>query len=288
MILPELTGNENLKNQLSRLEEQNRMPHAVIIDGGNEELRLKLAEHLAMWAVCESEGEKPCSSCKGCTLAKAKSHSDIHYAEGEGKTDSYNKKEMSFIVKDAYIKPYIADRKVYILSECDRKLPVISQNIFLKTLEEPPQDVLFIMTCKTSKSLLETIRSRAMTFTLESELGYSDEHLDLSREIALGIVAKSEMDLLKATYKLDERAKALTVLDLVIQLLRDGLAVYVGSEAELDAEIAETLCRKLTKKNYLELIDITKDAQLKITQNVGLKLVSTELCAKYRRALWQR
>ena len=102
------------------------------------------------------------------------------------------------------------------------------------------------------------------------------------------MVANSEMELLMATYKLDERAKALSVLDLVILLLRDGLAVYVGAQAELDSETAETLCKKLTKKNYIELIEITKEAQLNITRNVGLKLVSTDLCAKYRRALWQR
>lgn len=288
MIFPELNGNENLKNQLSRLEQNNRMPHAVIIDGGSEELRLLLAEHLAQWAVCESDGDKPCGVCKSCTLSKAKSHGDIHYAKGEGKTDIYNKEEMSFIVRDAYIKPYISGRKVYILSECDRKLPVISQNIFLKTLEEPPQDVLFIMTCKTAKSLLETIRSRSVVFTLESELSYDEEYLDLAKELALGITAHTEMEFLKAANKLDERAKALTVLDLLILLLRDGLSVYVGGDAELDARTAEALCKKLTKKNYLELIDIVKDSQLKITQNVGLKLAATDLCAKCRRALWQR
>lgn len=288
MIFPEIQGNENLKHSLNELEAKNRMPHAVIIDGGNEETRLSLARHLAKWAVCESENEKPCSNCKGCTLAHADSHSDIHYSKGEGKTGIYNKEEMLFIIKDSYSKPYIAERKVYILSECDRKLPVISQNIFLKTLEEPPADVLFIITCKTSKSLLETIRSRAVTFTLESEFKYSEEYMALSKEIALGITSRTEMELLKATFKLDEREKALSVLDLVILLLRDGLAVYVGSEAETDNETAQLLCKKLTKKNYIELIEITKDAQLKITQNTGLKLVSTDLCAKYRRALWQR
>ena len=241
-----------------------------------------------MWAVCEAESDKPCGVCKGCRLAAAKSHSDIHYAKGEGKTDIYNKDEMSFIVRDAYIKPYIANRKVYILSECGRKLPVISQNIFLKTLEEPPQDVLFIMTCDNAKSLLETIRSRASVFTLESKLEYNGEYLELAKKIAAGIVGRSEMELLKATYELDEREKSLKTLDLLMLLLRDGLAVSLDGEAELDPETARMLCKRLTKQNYLELIDITRDARLKITQNVGLKLVSTRLCAEYRRALWQR
>lgn len=286
MIFPEIKGNDKIKKSLSEL--QNRMPHAIIIDGGSAQLRETLADHLAMWAVCESDGEKPCGVCKGCTLAKAKSHSDIFYAKGEGKTEIYNKDIMSFIIKDAYIKPYISEKKVYILSECDRKFPVISQNIFLKTLEEPPLDVLFIMTCESAKSLLETIRSRAAAFTLESELSYDEEELSLAKEIVTGITARSEMELLKATYKLDARNKALNVLDLVILLLRDGLAVYLGGEAELDDESAQTLCKKLTKKNYIDLIEITKDSETKITQNVGLKLVSTDLCAKYRRTLWQR
>lgn len=286
MIFPDIKGNDKIKKSLSEL--QNRMPHAIIIDGGSAQLRETLAEHLTMWAVCESDGEKPCGVCKGCTLAKAKSHSDIFYAKGEGKTEIYNKDIMSFIIKDAYIKPYISEKKVYILSECDRKFPVISQNIFLKTLEEPPLDVLFIMTCESAKSLLETIRSRAAAFTLESELSYDEEELSLAKEIVTGITARSEMELLKATYKLDARNKALNVLNLVILLLRDGLAVYLGGEAELDDESAQTLCKKLTKKNYIDLIEITKDSKTKITQNVGLKLVSTDLCAKYRRTLWQR
>lgn len=288
MIFPELEGNEKLKKALSGLETGSRMPHAVIIDGADEKTRSDLADWLAMRAVCESDGEKPCNVCKGCKLASAHSHSDIHYAKGEGKTDIYNKDEMRFIVRDAYVKPYIADRKVYILSECDRKLPVISQNIFLKTLEEPPQDVLFIMTCENSKSLLPTILSRATVFTLESKLDINEEYLTLAKKIAAGIVGRSEMELLKSTFALDEREKSLKTLDLLILLLRDGLAVFLGAEPELDRETAELLGRKLTKQNYLQLIDITRDAQLKITRNVGLKLVTTRLCAEYRRALWQR
>lgn len=288
MIFPELKGNENLKKSLNELEAHNRIPHAVIIDGGNEDTRNLLANHLAMRAVCSGDGEKPCGVCRNCVLAKAKSHSDIHFSKGEGKTEIYNKNEIQWIIRDASIKPNISKCKVYILSECDRRFPVISQNVFLKTLEEPMQDVLFIMTCKTSKSLLETIRSRAVTFTLESELSVNGEYLEIAKEIALGIVSRSEIDLLKATYKLDERVKALGVLDLLVLLLRDGLAVYLNSKAELDSEIAEQLCKKLTKKNYIELIEITECAQLEITQNVGLKLVVTKLCAEYRRALWQR
>lgn len=287
MNFPELEGNENLKNSLDELEHSNRMPHAVIISGGSESQRALLAKHLSKWAVC-SESERPCGKCKNCLNAESKAHSDIYYAEGSGKTNIYNKDELTKIVNDAYIKPNEADRKVYVFEECDRRLPVISQNAFLKTLEEPPQDVLFIMTCENSRALLETIRSRAVEFTLESDDSVSEEALALAKGIAQGIISPSEMKLLRATYLLNDRQLALDALDAVILLLRDGLAVYVGSQAELDVETADALCRKLTRAKFLKLIELTQDAQSKIYANVSLKLISVWLCAEYRRNVWQK
>ncbi len=288
MIFPAIDGNEKLKSILEAPEYRSRMPHAVIIEGGSESDRAALAKWFSMWAVCESEDDKPCGSCKGCHLAETGAHSDIRYAKGEGKTESYSKKVMEEIIEDSYRKPYIADTKAYVFLDCERRLPVISQNIFLKTLEEPPANVIFILTCETAKSLLDTIRSRSSVVTLESRLSVNEEHFELAKRIAAGIVSNSEMDLLKAAYELNGRDKAASTLDLVILLLRDGLAVYLNTEPELDRDTAELLCRRLTKKNYLELIDITRDAQVKISQNVGLNLVATRLCAEYRRALWQR
>ena len=281
-------GNERLKTALNSLEQQNRMPHAIIIQGGTEESRDNLSTHLAMWAVCNSDGEKPCGECKNCINAKAKAHSDVYFAKGEGKTNIYNKDEINRIIRDASIKPNQADTKVYVLSECDRRFPVISQNVFLKTLEEPPQDVLFILTCENSKVLLSTILSRATVFTLESMTEINQELMDIAKEITLGIISKSEIQLLKATYRLSDRESSLEILSYVVLLLRDGLCVSVGAGADTDEDIAYRLSKKLRKTQYLKLIEITEDAQRKITQNVSLKLIGTWLCAEYRRITWQR
>ena len=280
-------GNESLKESLSALENQNRMPHAIIINGGTAESRNALAIHLATWAVC-SEQNKPCFECKDCVNAQSRAHSDIYFAKGEGKTNIYSKDELKKIIKDSYIKPNQAKKKVYIFEECDRRFSVISQNAFLKTLEEPPQDVLFIMTCENSNTMLSTILSRATVFSLENDVKINEEALILAKEIATGIVKSGEMDLLKATYQIKTRDTAFEVLSLVVLLLRDGLAVSVGSEAVTDEETASTLCKKLTKSQYLKLIEITQDAIKKVSQNVSIKLISTWLCGEYRRISWQR
>lgn len=287
MNFDKFPGNDALKESLNTLDTHNRMPHAVIINGGNSDGRRELAVHLSAWAVCSGEN-KPCHVCKNCINAENKAHSDIYFAKPDGKTNVYKKEELQKIIKDSYTKPNQADRKVYIFEECDQRFQIVSQNAFLKTLEEPPQDVLFIMLCENSRSLLETIRSRATVFTLETESKLDPEALALAKEIALSINNPKEYELLLSFDKLTKREQYIEVMETLILLLRDGLAVSVNSEAFTDRETAQKLCKRLTKSQYLKLIEISQDALKKVSQNLSLKLISTWLSGEYRRISWQR
>lgn len=53
----------SLMEELSSLEKQNRLPHAIILNGGNSQTRLQASVFLSMWAVCSSLDEKPCGVC---------------------------------------------------------------------------------------------------------------------------------------------------------------------------------------------------------------------------------
>lgn len=287
MNFDNFSGNETLKNSLESLESHNRMPHAVILNGGTSESRSAVAHHLAKWAVCKGEN-KPCHRCKECISAEAKSHSDIFYAETGGKTNIYKKESIDYIIEQAYIKPNQADRKVFVFEECDNRLTQLAQNAILKTLEEPPQDIVFILTCENSRKLLNTIRSRATAFNLENKVEINEEALETAKEIALGIICPQEYELLKVLNKLATREKFVEAMETVIFLLRDGLAFSVNSQPVTDSEIAKKLCKRLTKSQYLKLIEISKDALVKVSQNASLKLLSTWLCGEYRRISWQR
>ncbi|MBR2109499.1 MAG: hypothetical protein IJ932_06130 [Ruminococcus sp.] len=282
----DLQLNTSLKNSLSSLDKGNRMPHALIISGDSKENREALCGHLAAWAVCSSDGDRPCGKCKNCKNAFDKAHSDIYFAKGSGKTKIYKAEEIREIIRDASIKPNQADRKVYIFEECDKKLSEISQNILLKTLEEPPQDILFILTCENAKNLLETIRSRAVTLNLGDEREVGGKPKELAEEILTSMLLSSEIELMKSTYMLNERFLTLETLDSIVIMLRDGLCAQSGFAPENNTDIAEKLCRKLTKAQFLELIDITNSAQLKINQNVSAELVGTWLCSQYRKTVW--
>ncbi|MCR5652171.1 MAG: hypothetical protein K6F88_00050 [Ruminococcus sp.] len=278
--------NKSLENSLNALDRENRMPHAFIISGGSQKSRGELCDCLSAWAVCSSEGEKPCGECKNCKNAFERVHSDIYYAKGSGKTQIYKAEELKEIVRDASIKPNQADRKVYVFEECDKRLPQIpNQGILLKTIEEPPQDILFILTCENSKTLLETIRSRAVTLNLGDGKKTSEQASELSEEILASMLKSSEFELLKATYKLSDRFASLETLECVESILADALCMQTGYEPKGAADIAEQLCGTLTKTQFLELIEITRSAQLKVNQNVSLELISTWLCSQYRKTV---
>lgn len=278
--------NPFLKEELQSLEKQNKLPHAIIINGGNEEERLNTAVFLSMWATCSQKVELPCGVCKSCINARAKNHGDVYFAKGSGKTEIYNADEMKKITKDTVLKANSARNKVYIFLNADKSMPPISQNMFLKTLEEPPVNVLFILTTQNSNTLLSTILSRSTVFNIPVKDSFQEDDLEIAKSIVNGIINPLEINLLYATGKLTKKQTALNVLPIVSRLFRDGIACSVGGKCTLDEDVGKSLSKRLTKSRLLKLIELNERAIVKINQNVNLNLLATWLCGEYRRILW--
>ena len=274
----------SLEAQLSSMEKSRRFPHAVIITGGDCAKQQQLCEFLSMWAVC-TEGDKPCTKCHQCQKVKGKNHIDIYFAKGKGKTNSISVDEIREITKDSAIIPNEASRKIYILEDADKRMGAESLNAFLKTLEEPMQDILFLITAENVKSLPETILSRCTVLNLETSVQIKEETMELAKQILLGIVEVSELPLLKATAAITSRQTALEILPVVRMILCDALSHSVGVSGILDEDLATTLCRRLTKNKIIMLIDATSEAINKINRNVNSALLSTWLCGEYRRII---
>ncbi len=279
---------EGLKNQLTAMEKSRRMPHAIIISSPDPKKREELTMLLSMWAVCSHDEDAPCSQCSQCLKAKGKHHSDIYYAKGKGKTDGIPVMEIRNIVRDSVIIPSEAKRKVYILTDADKRMGKESLNAFLKTLEEPSQDTLFLLTAENTKVLPVTILSRCTILQTDTERSLPEEEMEIAREILRGLVELREMPLMIATSKLSQRNTALGVLPLVRGVLSDALSLSVGAETLFDPECASQLRRKLTKDKLIKLIDITTDAINKVNRNVNPTLLTTWLCGEYRRISWQK
>ncbi len=274
-----------VKDIFSDLLKNHRMPHAVLIEGKSREKRNLSAKFLSMYAVCNCQ-PRPCGICKNCLNAKNGGHSDIATPSLSGKTNIISVDAVRELIKNASIIPNEADTKVFTLYDVDRCMPEISQNAFLKILEEPPQSTLFILTAESSKKLLSTILSRVQIFTLKNESEQDDTTDALAVEIIKGILSSSEKSLLLSIAKLTDRAVFKDTLNRVSEYLRQGLSYSVGIKN--DSEIPKAIAKKLTKQRIIGLIELTSKATIRADRNVNMALLTTWLCGEYRRISWQR
>lgn len=163
MIFP-LSENGHIKTALQNAISSNKIPHAIIIEGENGLGKKTLARFIAMAAICTG-ADKPCGECENCRLETGSNHPDIIRIRPQEKKKSILVEQIRDMRQEVYIKPHTAERKVYIIEQADT-MNASSQNAILKVLEEPPQDVCFILLCENRSSLLPTVVSRCVTFTL--------------------------------------------------------------------------------------------------------------------------
>ena len=272
---------------LDELDKSKRLPHALIIESPDSNNAENLAVFLSMYAVCGGE-EKPCGVCKNCVNAKSGSHPDITYLKLIQKKTVYTVEQMRELIKDAYIMPNEAAAKVYILKDCDELFSVQAQNTFLKLAEEPPQDVLFILICKNSQSLLETIRSRFTLIRLRGEEQFGGEAAAAAEKIALGIIDNREYPLLRSLNPLKDKEAAVQILSALRLCLRDALALLSGGNPLGNAQTARVLASRLTRKKIIEMIELCGSSSDKLKQNVNINLLTTWMCGELRRITWQR
>ncbi len=160
----DFSGNGELLSQCAGLLDSGKFPHAIIIEGDDGLGKSTFALLLAKGLLCS--GEHPlCGECSHCLKIAKNIHPDLMIVRGEGKSGNISVDAIRTVRSDAYTPPNDANRKVYIIEDCE-KLPVPSQNALLKVFEEPPAGAVFILTCRSRMSLLTTILSRARVFSL--------------------------------------------------------------------------------------------------------------------------
>ena len=161
-----------------------------------------------------------------------------------------------------------------------------AQNALLKVLEEPPPNVLFLLTVPSSTMLLPTVRSRAQLFRLDgAEPCGADPEL-LSR-LAAALCAPGEADLLFLTAPLIKDREALRqTLEGLALLLRDACILRAGASGCLSGlpEDAARLSRALTRESLVRLLTVTREAISARERNANAALLVTALCARLRAA----
>lgn len=163
VAMPEIVGNDALKQRLCRDILSNSLSHAYIIEGPDGSGRHTLALNSAAALACESRDDGsaplPCGVCPACQKILARKSPDVIFVGSGGKA-SLGVDVARFIKEDVYTVPNDLEDKIYVVEDADKMTPQ-AQNAILLTLEEPPKFVHFFLLCNNASSLLETIRSRA-------------------------------------------------------------------------------------------------------------------------------
>lgn len=255
--------NPALKNTLKNVLDSSRLSHAVILEGADEKTRDDTAVTIAMHLLCKGT-DKPCGICSSCNKIKNASHPDLHTVTKDEKSSMIKVDTIRSIKSLATVLPNDGDKSVFIIKEA-QLMNVQSQNALLKIFEEPSPHVSFILTCPSKASLLDTIISRATSYSLGEEItAVSDEKALQAKEIAKELlqiyVSASELNFIKKTAVLrKDKILFLLTLKAALQIIRDALILASGgrvliSEAE---ETAKMLKNSLTQKKLLALFEET-------------------------------
>ena len=164
-----IIGNEVLCERLINDVINGSLSHAYIIEGSNGSGRKSIALNVAAASACEEKQKSgaplPCGSCPSCKKILAKKSTDVIFISNEEKA-TIGVDIARFLREDVRIIPNDIEDKFYIIDNAD-KLTDQAQNALLLTLEEPPSFVHFFLICNKAESLMETVRSRAITLHTE-------------------------------------------------------------------------------------------------------------------------
>jgi len=203
----EVRGQEHLVSALRNAVNEDRVGHAYLFSGPRGTGKTSTARILAKVLNCENviDGE-PCCECDSCRSIESGTSFDVH--ELDAASNNGVEAIRDLIAKASLGTP--GRTKVYILDEV-HMLSTAASNALLKTLEEPPAHVVFVLATTDPQKVLPTIRSRTQHFDvhllssadLEGLVDYivADAQLELSpegRAYILRIGAGSARDTLSA------------------------------------------------------------------------------------------
>ncbi|WP_218082491.1 DNA polymerase III subunit gamma/tau [Anthocerotibacter panamensis] len=157
----QLVGQDPIVATLSNALRTNRLAHAYLLTGSRGTGKTSTARILAKSVNCETGiTPEPCGRCSLCTSITRGSALDVIEIDAASNTGVDNIRE---IIERAQLAPAQARYKVYVIDEC-HMLSSAAFNALLKTLEEPPQRVIFILATTDPQRVLPTIISRCQRF----------------------------------------------------------------------------------------------------------------------------
>jgi len=278
----ELIGQETIAQTLSLALDSNRLSHAYLFSGLRGSGKTSTARIFAKALICErGVSHKPCGVCSNCISALQNRHIDIiemDAASNRGIDDIKN------LVEQTKYKPNSARFKVIIIDEV-HMLSTPAFNALLKTLEEPPAYVKFILATTDPLKLPATILSRTQHFRFKSistkkVIDHLAHILNLEgikyETDALEILARSGNGSLRDTLTLLDQAIIYSKNHVDVNTVTDMLGL-------VDPKFIMDLFSAVFAKDYARLVEYTQ-----ILEDYEAEMVVDELIAYLKERMYNQ
>lgn len=165
-----VVGQQHIVSTLEHAVAEGRLSHAYLFCGPRGTGKTTMARILAKALLCEksdaaraqgASGCMPDGTCPECEAIAAGTHPDVYELDAASRTGVNNVREE--IINSVSFAPVRGAYKVYIIDEV-HMLTTAAFNALLKTLEEPPSHVIFVLCTTDPQKILETILSRCQRF----------------------------------------------------------------------------------------------------------------------------
>ncbi|UOP01814.1 DNA polymerase III subunit gamma/tau [Kingella potus] len=220
----DLVGQEHVVKALQNALDKGRLHHAYLLTGTRGVGKTTIARILAKSLNCEhpAHGE-PCGTCTACTQIDAGRYVDLLEIDAASNTGIDNIRE---VLENAQYAPTAGKYKVYIIDEV-HMLSKSAFNAMLKTLEEPPGHVKFILATTDPHKVPVTVLSRCLQFVLRNMTAQqAAAHLE-------HVLAAEQIPCEQAALHLLARAANGSMRD-ALSLLDQAIAMGSGNVAEAD------------------------------------------------------
>ncbi len=243
----EVVGQQHITRTLENAIRNGRVAHAYIFSGARGVGKTTTARILAKAMNCvKGPTPEPCNQCDSCREIAAGTSLDVIEIDAASNRGIDQIRELREMVRYA---PAASRYKVVILDEA-HMLTDEASNALLKTLEEPPDKVIFVMATTQPEALVETIHSRAQHFHFRAlafgEIVQALERIAQKEELtidsgALAVMARSAEGSLRDALSLLEQARAYCGATITEAQVRELLGVV--PEEVLDALVEAVQAR---------------------------------------------
>lgn len=158
-LFADIARQDQVVSYLQRVLDTGGATHAYLIAGGAAGEGAAIALRFAAGLIAGDDAQVT-------REVLARTHPDLHVYTPGG-ADGYLVEQVRELTHDAELAPIRASRKVYVVEDVQR-LAGAPANAFLKTLEEPPRDVICILVANSESAVLETLRSRCEVLVLNA------------------------------------------------------------------------------------------------------------------------